>query len=149
MNTDGLGVMSAPWSDQVQQQPITQYSNTGGAPPVLHGGAPMPLRYGTEGYTSPFIEPKDTSPQGAVQSAGISALLAAVGIATGAALGGAFGAGAGLMLSGAVMNTYRAQKWIDSQQPSERHEAVVSATFAVIQAGAGAYLSYRAYKSKQ
>lgn len=141
VSPDGLGY--------VPQQSISPYQYTGGEPPVLQPGAPMPVQYPLQGYQAPFIEPKDTSPQAAVQSVGVSALLASVGIAGGAALGGGWGAGAGLLLSAAVMNGYRAQKWMSSAVPGERHEAVVSSTFGLFQAAGGAYLIYRAMKSKK
>lgn len=100
------------------------------------------------GMTLP-IEPKDTSSGAAVQSAGFTALLAAVSIGIGVATGGAWGAGAGMMLAGALANGYRAQKWINEQDAERRHEAVVSATFAVGELALGGYLAYRAYKAKK
>lgn len=95
------------------------------------------------------IEPKDTSSGAAVQSAGFTALLSAVSIGIGVATGGVLGAGAGLMLAGALANGYRAQKWINEQDAERRHEAVVSATFAIGELALGGYLAYRAYKAKQ
>jgi len=154
---DGLG-LDAMWSPQsIPQMPITEYEPTpGGVPPQLPGGAAMPVPYpihqlpplppGVSGYQSNLVEPRDTSPQAAVQSAGISALLLAVGVAAGAAAGGGWGAAGGLCIAAAAMNGYRAQKWMDSKQPGERHEAVVSATFAVFQVGGAGYFIYRAMK---
>lgn len=100
------------------------------------------------GWTAP-VEPKDTSSGAAVQSAGFTALLSAVAIGIGAATGGAWGAGAGLLLAGALANGYRAQKWINEQDPERRHEAIVSATFAVGEVALGGYLAYRAHKAKK
>lgn len=110
-------------------------------PTVQHHLQPM-------GMTLP-IEPKDTSGGAAVQSAGFTALLVAIGIGIGVGTGGAYGAGAGLMLAGALANGYRAQKWINEQDAERRHEAVVSATFAVGELALGGYLAYRAYKAKK
>lgn len=153
---DGLGF--APSQQQVPSMPITHYTMTGGAPPPLPAGAPVAVPYPinalspmppVQGYQSSLIEPQDTSPQAAVQSAGVSALLVAVGVAAGAAAGGAWGAGAGLLLAASAMNGYRAQKWMGSQSAPERHEAVVSATFAVAQVGGGIYATYRAMQAKK
>lgn len=126
-----------------------------GASPDGLGQPPFPqtptVRYHAQpgtGMTLP-IEPKDTSSGAAVQSAGFTALLSALAIGIGVATGGAYGAGAGLMLAGALANGYRAQKWINEQDAERRHEAVVSATFAVGELALGGYLAYRAYKAKK
>lgn len=121
---------ASPMRSHLPLVPTTRYEITGGRP------------------VGASIEPADTSGQAALQSAGFTALLAATGIAVGAALGGGFGAGAGLMLTGALANGYRAQKWIDSADPALRHEAVVSATFGVFQTAIGGYLVWRSTKSK-
>jgi hypothetical protein len=94
-----------------------------------------------------FLEPKDTSGAAAAQSAGFTALLAAVGLGVGTALGKGWGAVAGLMLAGAVSNGYRAQKWMNDEDPSKRHEAVVSATFGVFEAIMGSYAAWKASKT--
>lgn len=101
-----------------------------------------------EGRTLP-IEPKDTSSAAAAQSAGISMLLASSGIGIGLAAGGIFGAGAGLLFAGAVSNAYRAQKWLDESDPGKKHEAVVSLTFAVLEAAGSIYLGYKAHTQKK
>lgn len=101
-----------------------------------------------EGRVLP-IEPKDTSTSAAAQSAGISLLLASIGIALGLAAGGIQGAGAGLLGAGALSNGYRAQKWLDSSEPTKKHEAIVSLTFAVLEGAGSIYLGYRAHKDKR
>lgn len=100
------------------------------------------------GYELP-VEPKDTSSAAAVRSAGFTALLSAVSIGVGVAMAGPVGGAAGLMLAGALANGYRAQKWMNEQDPGRRHEAVVSATFAVGELALGSYLAYKAYKTKK
>lgn len=121
---DGLGYL-------IPQQPTTLYH-----------------RQQLEGRVLP-IEPKDTSSSAAAQSAGISLLLASLGIAIGLAAGGVQGAGAGLLGAGAISNGYRAQKWLDSSEPTKKHEAIVSLTFAVLEGLGGVYLGYRAHKDKR
>lgn len=134
---DGIGAYlrqpadSGPMREYVSATPTTHYENTGGRP---------------VGGELAFLEPRDTSGQAAVQSAGFTAVLVAVGVGAGALAGGGWGAGAGLMLTAAVANGYRAQKWMNEPDPGRRHEAVVSATFAVMEVALGSYLSYKAYK---
>lgn len=95
-----------------------------------------------------FIEPEDTSPQAAVRSAGFTALTVAVAFGTGLALGGPWGGLSGILLSGSAFNGYRAQKWWGSADPSEKHEAVVSALFAAVGVASGGYTAYKAFQAK-
>ena len=95
-----------------------------------------------------FIEPDDVSPTSAMRSAGFTALFATVALGAGIAVGGPWGAGAGVLLAGAAVNGYRAQKWWGSPEPSEKHEAVVSAVFAAFGVGVGGYMAYKAYGAK-
>jgi hypothetical protein len=95
-----------------------------------------------------WLEPDDTSAGANVRSAGISVLFLAASFGVGVALGGPWGAAAGVMLAGTVMNSYRAQKWWASADPSERYEAVTSAVFAVGGLAAGGYAAYKAYQGK-
>ena len=67
---------------------------------------------------------------------------AAAGI--GYAMRGGLGATSGLLLAGSAANVYRAQKWWKSSDPSEKHEAVVSAVFAAGGILAGGYVGYKA-----
>jgi len=90
------------------------------------------------------IEPIDTSPGAAVQSAGIAAVLVALGFGVGLAASGPLGAVGGVLLMGGLSNGYRAQKWINSQNASEKHEAIVSGVFALAEVLAGGYAIYRA-----
>jgi hypothetical protein len=123
---------------------------TQGAVIVPHGqsygpgpGGPM------AGQTWQGMEPADTSGSGALRSAGFTALLLAAGVGGGVAVGGAWGAAAGFLLASALANGYRAQKWLDSEQPSQKHEAVVSGVFAAGAVGAGIWAAYKAYQHKQ
>jgi hypothetical protein len=95
-----------------------------------------------------FIEPGDASPEAALRSAGITSLVAAVAFGSGLALGGAWGGVSGITLSGSIFNVYRAQKWWGSPDPSEKHEAVVSALFGAIGVAAGGYMAYKAYQAR-
>lgn len=95
-----------------------------------------------------FIEPDDVSATSAMRSAGFTALFATVALGAGIAIGGPWGAGAGVLLAGATVNGYRAQKWWGSPDPSEKHEAVVSAVFAAFGVGLGGYMAYKAYGAK-
>ncbi len=95
-----------------------------------------------------FLEPVDASPEAALRTAGIVSLAAAVAFGAGLALGGGWGAMSGIMLSGSGFNIYRAQKWWGSPEPSEKHEAVVSAIFGAIGLAAGGYSAYKAYQAK-
>ena len=90
-----------------------------------------------------WVEPTDVSRQAASRSAGLTMVVAGLGVGGGLLLGGPWGAGAGLMLAGALANGYRAQKWWGSSIPSEKHEAVVSATFAVFEVVLGGYFVYK------
>lgn len=101
------------------------------------------------GGTWDLIEPDDVSPQSAMRSAGFTALFATVALGAGIAVGGPWGAGAGVLLAGATVNGYRAQKWWGSPEPSEKHEAVVSAVFAAFGVGLGGYMAYKAYGAKK
>jgi len=113
---------------------------------------------GMSGYAHPvdgmggelqWLEPEDASPQAALRTAGITALAAAVFFGGGLALGGPWGGTSGILLSGSGFNIYRAQKWWGSANPSEKHEAVVSAFFAAVGIAAGGYAAYKAYESKK
>lgn len=131
MVTHPAGPVSA--QAPVPQSPITRYFDTGGRPV---GDATL-------------LEPEDTSSMAAVQSAGVTALLASVGVGVGLAVGGGYGAGAGLMLVGAAANGLRAVKWMNSADPSQRHEAVTGATFGLFQAAIGSYLAYKASRTRK
>lgn len=96
-----------------------------------------------------FIEPPDTSSGSAVRSAGLTALAAATGLGVGIAAGGAWGGIAGATLVGAGANIYRAQKLWASDDPSEKHEAVVSAVFGALELALGAFAGYKAYESRE
>lgn len=115
------------------------------------GGAPVPQQpYTSEYYTATGgLEPEDTSPQAAVQSAGFTALFVAIATGIGLAAGKGWGATAGLTLSGAVANGYRAQKWMNEADPGRRHEAVVSATFALFEVAVGGYAVWKAVQEKK
>jgi hypothetical protein len=117
--------------------------------PVDGAGGGMQPGGAADGWQWQAVEPGDTSQPAVVRSAGYSALLVALGVGIGTAVGGAWGAGAGLLLAGALANGYRTQKWWDSPQPSEKHEAVVSGVFAAAGIGVGGWLAYKAWEAKQ
>lgn len=96
-----------------------------------------------------FIEPDSTSDGAAVRSAGFTLLFVALGTGVGYALKGGLGACAGLLLCGGAANAYRAQKWFDSGEPSEKHEALVSTVFAVAEIGAGGYVAWKAIQANE
>ena len=98
---------------------------------------------------SDWIEPSDTSRTSAARSAGITMVAAGLGMGGGLLLAGPWGAGSGLLLVGALANGYRAQKWWSSDEPSEKHEAVVSATFAAFEVVLGSYFAYKAHESRK
>lgn len=105
---------------------------------------PPPVEYGPVAGEVDFIEPDSTSSGAAARSAGLTLLFVALSTGVGYALRGGLGASAGLLLSAGIANGYRAQKWFDSPEPSEKHEAVVSTIFAVGEVGVGAYVAYKA-----
>lgn len=120
-----------------------------GAPPMTaNGGGGMPPPGSMAQYHAPY-EPEDVSPEGAVRSAGITTLAVAVAFGAGLAMGGWKGGTAGILLTGAAFNAYRAQKWWPSPDPSEKHEAVTSAVLGVAGLLAGGYAGYKAYQGVQ
>lgn len=83
---------------------------------------------------------------GARAKAGATVVLCAVSTGVGAALGGYPGAGAGLFLSGAVRNLYRAQAGLSGSDDSSRGEAAKSLTLGVLGLAAGGYFVYRCFR---
>ncbi len=136
---DGIGAYATPTPEMPAAARAREVAMSGGASIVPSG---------TDG-TWDFIEPDDVSGESAVRSAGFTALFATLALGTGIAIGGPWGAGAGVLLAGAAVNGYRAQKWWGSAEPSEKHEAVVSAVFAVFGVGVGGYMAYKAYHAKK
>lgn len=134
---DGIGAYARPVDDGVLRLKTTN----GG---VQH----MPM--GPGGAVSgqwDFIEPTDASPDSAARSAGFTALFATGAVGAGIAIGGPWGAGAGLLLAGSAANIYRAQKWWGSNDPGDKHEAVVSAVFGALGIAVGGYMAYKAYEA--
>lgn len=105
--------------------------------------------YGATAGTLDFLEPDDTTSASLSRSAGFTALFVALSTGIGYAVKGGMGAATGLLLSGAAANGYRAQKWWNSQDPSEKHEAIVSSIFAVGGFVAAGYIGWRASQEKQ
>ena len=95
-----------------------------------------------------WIEPDDTSQEAAGRSAGLTAVFVATSIGVGYALGGWKGATAGLLLSGALTNGYRASKNFGSTLADQKHEAIVSSVFAAAGLGVGGYVAYKAYEGR-
>jgi hypothetical protein len=135
---DGIGAYSRP----SEGGPVTYHD---GAMPMQTQMMPMQ----GAGATLDWYESQDATPEAAIRSAGITALLATVALGVGVAAGGAWGAGSGVLLAGAAVNGYRAQKWWGSTDPSEKHEAVVSAVFAAFGIAVGGYMGYKAYESRK
>jgi hypothetical protein len=149
------GTDERPLSDTEQAHvpalpPQSGIRGMGRSPDGLGQRLPVHVPTGQTGlaYTGPW-EPKDVSPEGAVRSAGVTTLLVAVSFGAGAALGGWAGGLAGLMLSGAAFNGYRAQKWWGSADPGEKHEAVTSAIMATVGLMGGGYAAYKAWEQKK
>jgi hypothetical protein len=95
------------------------------------------------------FEPRDVGVNAAARSAGLTLLSAAAGFGIGLAAGGPWGAFAGLSFSSAFWNGYRAQKWWDSKNPSERHEAVSGAVMTAVALAAGGYSAYKAVQARK
>jgi hypothetical protein len=132
-------------------KPVAIHPISGPPGHVMFGaGYPPPVGYqgAAAGTQFDWLEAKDTSQSSAMKSAGLSALFVVGSLGVGVALGGGWGAVSGVLLSGAAMNTYRAQKWWGSQAASEKHEAMVSAVFAIGGLALGGYSAYRAYQVK-
>jgi hypothetical protein len=140
---DGIGAYASPVPEMPSAARARELAVSGRA----QGGPPV-VASGTDG-TWEFIEPEDVSEESALRSAGFTALFATLALGAGIAIGGPWGAGAGVLLAGAAANGYRAQKWWGSHDPSEKHEAVVSAVFAVFGVSLGGYMAYKAYQSKK
>jgi hypothetical protein len=96
-----------------------------------------------------WLEGKEAGQTGTLRGAGVAALLLAGAFGAGIALGGPWGAIAGVLLSGAALNGYRAQKFWGDQEQEKNFEAVSSAVFAAGGLLAGGYAAYQAYQSKQ
>lgn len=121
--------------------------------PTASSPNPPPVRYAQpqeqlEGAQWDFLEPDTTSGGAAARSAGFTLLFVAVLTGVGYALKGGLGASAGLLLGAGAANAYRAQKWWDTADASEKHEAMVSTVFAVAEIGAGGYVAYKAFQSE-
>lgn len=107
-------------------------------------GAMPAYPYGATAGPIDFVEPEDVSSASATRSAGLTVLFVAAAAGIGYAVRGGLGAASGVLLAGSVANVYRAQKWWKSEDPSEKHEAVVSAVFAAGGLLAGGYVGYKA-----
>lgn len=138
---DGIGAYAEPTHDGGGGVRTREVATVGSVGDMVHAGSMQ--------GTWDFVEPDDVSSQSALRSAGFTALFATLALGTGIAIGGPWGAGAGVLLAGAAVNGYRAQKWWGSAEPSEKHEAVVSAVFAVFGVGVGGYMAYKAYHAKK
>lgn len=93
-----------------------------------------------------FLEPDDTSNNAAMKSSGFTLLFIALATGAGYAFKGGHGAVSGLLLSAGLANGYRAQKWFNSDDPSEKHEAIVSTIFAAGEIFGGLFVGYQAMK---
>jgi len=139
---DGLGAYVRPEPGDANY-PYPQPTASSPYPPPLERGP----EYGPMAGEIDFIEPDDTSTGAATRSAGFTLLFVAMLTGVGYAIKGGLGAASGLLLGAGIANGYRAQKWWDSGEPSEKHEAIVSAVFAAGELAAGGYVAYKAYQS--
>lgn len=141
---DGLGAY-------VQPEPGDQYGQGPMYPQARQQQYMQPAHHPQQQMAGEidFIEPDSTSDGAAVRSAGFTLLFVALGAGVGYALKGGLGACAGLLLCGGAANAYRAQKWFDSGEPSEKHEALVSTVFAVAEIGAGGYVAWKAIQANE
>jgi hypothetical protein len=79
---------------------------------------------------------------------GLTTLSVATGVAVGAYYGGVLGSIAGSFFGGAIVNAYRAMAFYRQGSPDGDHEAKVSATYALLAAAAGGYVSYKYVKPR-
>lgn len=147
----GLGayVTPHPGDPYAQQSP---YQAAPMAPPLQQQQHPqrvapqnMQPAWATAGELE-FLEPEDTSDNSALKSSGFTLLFVAIATGAGYAFKGGHGAIAGLLLSAGLANGYRAQKWFSSEDPGEKHEAIVSTVFAAGEIFGGLYVGYQAMK---
>lgn len=85
----------------------------------------------------------------AARSAGMTFLVGVAAFGVGLATGGGWGGLAGVLGTGAVFNGYRAQKWWGSQDPSQKHEAMVSGVMALGTAAAAVYAVHKASQRQE
>lgn len=130
---DGLGAFQSDPDPYVPPQPMP--------------GAPSRMPVNQMQGEIDFIEPDDASPEAGIRSGGFTVLLVALSAGIGYAWKGGLGAAAGVLLTGSAANMYRAQKWLSSPEPSEKHEAMVSTVFGVAGLGAGGYVGYKAFQA--
>jgi hypothetical protein len=144
---DGLGAVPQVQSLQYYQAPVDAVPAGYRTPRGVPGYPAGPMRP-VAGQTFGWLEPDNTTQSAVMRSAGVSAIFLAAAFGVGVALGGPWGAAAGVLLAGTAMNTYRAQKWWGSQDPSQNYEATSSAVFAVGGLALGGYAAYKAYLTK-
>lgn len=155
---DGLGQSFDPGyqqaaAGQYQQAAAGQYPQAaaGGlgayVEPLPDQYPPAPVHYGQAvGGEIDFIEPTDTSSGAAMKSAGFTLLFVALTSGIGYAWKGGLGASAGFLGAAGLANAYRAQKNWSSADPSEKHEAMVSAIFAAGELFTAGFVGYHAVK---
>ena len=148
---DGLGepAAMAPTPRQAPPAAYPNYTLPGMPqqfPQTMQGypGHPGPMA----GQTFQWLEPQGVDQSSVLRSAGVSALFLAGAFGLGVAVGGPWGAAAGVMLAGATMNAYRAQKWWGDADPSRNFEATSSAVFGAGGLLIGGYAAYQAYQAK-
>lgn len=144
---DGLGMTPEDMADP-DIGPTTDFDLPRGGN-AYDPGSNRQYPYGATAGELEFLEPTDTSPEAASRSAGFTVLFVAVAAGIGYAARGGLGAATGLLLSGAIANGYRAQKWWGSPDPSQKHEAIVSGIFAAGGIAAGGYVGYKAMQEKR
>lgn len=142
---DGLGAYVEPAPEDANY-PFPDPTDSSPNPPPISESYHARAAYQPMHGEIDFLEPDNTSAGAATRSAGFTLLLVALTTGIGYAWKGGLGAATGLLVSAGAANIYRAQKWFEASDPSEKHEAIVSSVFAVGELGAGAYVGYQAYK---
>ena len=109
------------------------------ATPASTGPLPLPSAASPAALPGSGLAPRTRS--------GLTIIALGVSAAAGAWLGGAWGAGAGVILTGATRNVWRARQ-IKSADAAVRAEAIKAGTVGLLGLGIGGWLAYKAYQTR-